>query len=117
MLAAVASAVRRTTGFGTVVINLHRPAWDDFEVVVVEGSAAAREQLLGATTAWSEWDALLDPRFDRGGAYFVPAGSTAWLDDGATFIPDIQPSSDPNAWHAEDGLLVPLASADGEMLG
>jgi hypothetical protein len=26
VLAAVASAVRRATGFGTVVINLHRPA-------------------------------------------------------------------------------------------
>jgi hypothetical protein len=39
VLAAVASAVRLAIGFGTVVINLHRPAWDDFEVVVVEGSA------------------------------------------------------------------------------
>jgi hypothetical protein len=49
VLAAVASAVRRATGFGTVVINLHRPAWDDLEVVVVEGSAEAAAALMGAT--------------------------------------------------------------------
>jgi hypothetical protein len=52
VLAAVAFAVRRATGFGTVVINLHRPAWDDFEVVVVEGSEEARAVLIGATTRW-----------------------------------------------------------------
>jgi hypothetical protein len=78
VLAAVASAVRRATGFGTVVINLHRPAWDDFEVVVVEGSDEARAVLMGATTGWPDWGGLLQERFDRGGAYFIPAGSTEW---------------------------------------
>ena len=97
MLAAVASAVRRATRFTTIVINLHRPAWDDFEVVVVEGSPGARAQLLGVTTTWPEWRGLLDDRFDRGGAYFIPAGEADWTLDAATFIPDIAPSEDPEA--------------------
>jgi diguanylate cyclase (GGDEF)-like protein/putative nucleotidyltransferase with HDIG domain len=117
VLAAVASAVRRATGFGTVVINLHRPAWDDFEVVVVEGSVEARSALMGATTRWLDWGALLQERFDRGGAFFIPAGSADWAMDGATFLPDIEPSDDPDAWHAEDGLMVPLRDSDGELLG
>ena len=47
----VLRAVARTTaaclGFRTTVINLHRPAWDDFQTVVVEGSDEARDALLG----------------------------------------------------------------------
>jgi diguanylate cyclase (GGDEF)-like protein/putative nucleotidyltransferase with HDIG domain len=117
VLAAVASAVRRATGFGTVVINLHRPAWDDFEVVVVEGSEDAREVLMGATTQWPGWSGLLLERFDHGGAYFIPAGSTEWAMDGATYVPDIAPSDDPDAWDAEDGLMVPLRASTGGLLG
>ena len=41
---------RPASGFGTVVVNLHRPAWDDFETVVVEGSDEARDALLGQTS-------------------------------------------------------------------
>ena len=117
VLAAVASAVRRATGFGTVVINLHRPAHDDFEVVVVEGSAEAAAVLMGATTRWEEWRGLLHQRFDHGGAFFIPAGSMEWALDGATFLPDIAPSDDPDAWDAEDGLMVPLRGSAGDLLG
>jgi HD-GYP domain-containing protein (c-di-GMP phosphodiesterase class II) len=50
----VLRAVARTTaaclGYGTAVINLYRPAWDDFHTVVVEGSDEARRLLLGQTS-------------------------------------------------------------------
>src|SRR5829696_464639 len=117
MLTAVASAVRRTTGFATIVINLYRPAWDDFQVAVVEGSAEARAHLMGARTTRSQWRELLHARFDHAGAYFVPAGAAEWTLDDATFIPDITPSEDPDAWNAEDALLIPLASSTGDLLG
>jgi diguanylate cyclase (GGDEF)-like protein/putative nucleotidyltransferase with HDIG domain len=117
VLAAVASAVRQASGFGTVVINLRRPAWDDFEVVVVEGNAQARAQLLGVTTTWREWGALLHERFAEAGAYFLPAGSADWSADIATYIPDLPPSDDPDAWSAEDALLVPLRTGAGAFLG
>jgi diguanylate cyclase (GGDEF)-like protein/putative nucleotidyltransferase with HDIG domain len=116
MLAAVASAVRQTTGFATVAINLHRPAWDDFEVVVVEGSAEARAHLLGATTTWAGWSGLLREPYAHAGAYFLPAGTTDWSGDHAVFMPDIARSDDPAAWHPEDAVLVPLRSAAGDLL-
>ncbi|HZH24953.1 MAG TPA: sensor domain-containing diguanylate cyclase [Solirubrobacteraceae bacterium] len=118
VLAAVASAVRRTSGFETVVINLHRPAWDDFEVAVVEGSAEARAALSGTTSGWREWGPLLHERFEHGGAYFIPAGSIDWEVDGLiSFVPDIAPSQDPDAWDAEDALMVPLRTSGGDLLG
>jgi hypothetical protein len=51
VLRAVARTMQACLGFGTVVVNLHWPAWDDFETVVVEGSADAREVLLGQTAS------------------------------------------------------------------
>ena len=50
----------------------HRPAWDDFEVVVVLGNEEARALLMGQTSRRADWDPLLAPRFLRHGAYFVP---------------------------------------------
>src|SRR4051794_6792820 len=117
VLAAVAGAVRQATGFSTVVINLRRPAWDDFEVVVVEGSLRAREELLGLRTASAEWEDLLEERFEHAGAYFIPEGSTDWSDDVASYVPDIAPSDDADAWDAEDALLVPLRGASGDLVG
>jgi GAF domain-containing protein len=32
-------------------------------------------------------------------------------------VPDIEPSDDPDAWDAEDALLVPLRGCSGELLG
>ena len=50
----VLRAVARTTaaclGFATAVINLYRPAWDDFHTVVVEGNDQARDLLLGQSS-------------------------------------------------------------------
>ena len=40
------------TGFQGICIDLHRPAWDDFEVVLLEGDEAVRERLMGTTTTW-----------------------------------------------------------------
>ena len=74
LLDAIARVISVSLGFGTVVINLHRPAWDDFEVAIVHGSDEGRRVLLGTSRSWESWQALLDPRFERGGAYFIPEG-------------------------------------------
>ena len=47
VLAAAAEAIAGPMSFGTVAVNLYRPAWDDFEVVLVRGPDEARELLLG----------------------------------------------------------------------
>jgi diguanylate cyclase (GGDEF)-like protein/putative nucleotidyltransferase with HDIG domain len=118
----VLRAVARTTaaclGYGTAVINLYRPAWDDFHTVVVEGSDDARRLLLGQTSTADDWVDLLDARFERRGAYLIEHGAFDWTADRLTsYIPAGAPSDDPDAWHPEDALFVLLRSGAGELLG
>ncbi|HMI72656.1 MAG TPA: hypothetical protein VK510_21825 [Solirubrobacteraceae bacterium] len=47
LLPAVAAAISDGMGFGTVVISLYRPAFNDFRVETVHGSVDGREALLG----------------------------------------------------------------------
>ncbi len=47
VLEAVADAVAGPLGYGAVVINLYRPAWDDLEVVVVLGNEESQALLMG----------------------------------------------------------------------
>jgi diguanylate cyclase (GGDEF)-like protein/putative nucleotidyltransferase with HDIG domain len=118
VLRAVARTMRACLGFGTVVINLRRSAWDDFETVVVEGSDKAREVLLGQTSSVADWAPLLDPRFERRGAYLIEHGDFDWSQDRLTsFIPDARPDAEEGDWHPEDALFVTLRSASGDILG
>jgi diguanylate cyclase (GGDEF)-like protein/putative nucleotidyltransferase with HDIG domain len=118
VLRAVARTMQACLGFGTVVVNLHRPAWDDFETVVVEGSDEAREVLLGQTSSVADWEPLLDPRFERRGAYLIEHGAFDWSQDRLTsYIPAARPDAAADDWHPEDALFVPLRSAAGEILG
>lgn len=117
LLRGVARTVSRALGFRCVIINFYRPAWDDFEVVEVHGSDEAREVLLGQRASPRSWDRLLHPRFQRGGAYLIPAGEGDWPEDEAAFVPDIPESDDPSAWRSEDALFAPMPGTDGETLG
>jgi diguanylate cyclase (GGDEF)-like protein/putative nucleotidyltransferase with HDIG domain len=120
LLEAIARVISVSLGFRTIVINLHRPAWDDFEVVVVHGSDDARRVLLGTTRSWAGWQALLDPRFERAGTYLIPAGEFDWDAEGiVSYVPPDAPGAGeaPGEWHPEDGLMVPLRSSTGRLLG
>jgi hypothetical protein len=44
-------------------------------VVLVLGDDDARQQLLGTTRSWSEWEPLMDSEHVHGGAIWLPAGS------------------------------------------
>src|SRR5205085_7466449 len=73
-LQTIARVISEALGFHTVAVNLYRPAWDDFCVETVHGNEHAREALLGDARGWSTWEPLLDGRFMRRGAYFIPSG-------------------------------------------
>jgi diguanylate cyclase (GGDEF)-like protein len=118
LLGAIARTIAESLGFGTVVVNLYRPAWDDFKVSTVHGGDAARETLIGDARGWDVWAPLLNQRFNRRGAYFIPHGSFDW----ETFAPNayrppIVESGEPGAWHPDDALFVPLRHSDGHLLG
>ncbi|HEY6836034.1 MAG TPA: diguanylate cyclase [Gaiellaceae bacterium] len=119
VLDTIARSVSDTLGFQTVVLNVYRPAWDDFYVETVYGSELVRKALLGQIYDWDSWKPLLDPKFLRAGAYFIPNDAFDWSKDkGTRFVPDYEPLVEgPDGWHPNDELFVPLERSDGEILG
>jgi diguanylate cyclase (GGDEF)-like protein len=119
VLDGIARVIAETLGFDTVVLNVYRPEWDDFHVATVHGSEAVREALLGSVYDWSSWTPLLDSRFSRAGAYFIPNDCFDWSQDsGNRFVPADAPSDDgPDAWHPNDELFVPLEDSDRRIVG
>jgi diguanylate cyclase (GGDEF)-like protein len=116
-LGTIVQTVAEALEFKTVVLNLYRPEFDDFCVTDVYGSSEARDALLGSTYEWAAWRHLLTDKFCRGGAYLIPHGSFDWTEDiGTRYVPDVEPSAEPDAWHPEDELFVPLEDSDGQML-
>src|SRR4051794_8423268 len=118
VLDAIARTLTETVGFAGVVINVYRPQWDDFEAATVVGSPAMVEDLLGATYEASWINVVLDERFDRRGAYFIPEGSLDWeaADIGARYLPQRTEVVDDGAWRPGDELFVPCRDADGGIL-
>ena len=117
VLGAIGSTIGSSLGFRVVSINLFRPEWDDFICTAVQGDESVREQLLGHATPADSWLPLLQERFARNGAYFVPAGAVEFDDDIAWHVPDIEISEDPGAWHPDDMLVVPLRGNGDHVLG
>jgi diguanylate cyclase (GGDEF)-like protein len=118
LLEAIAATIAESLGYRTVVINLFRPAWNDFEVTTVHGSDEARAALLGDTLPWEAWSPLLDERFYQAGAYLIPHGAFDWTNDtGRRYVPGWTPVDDPDAWHPDDELFVALRHSAGHMLG
>ncbi|MGZ4430660.1 MAG: diguanylate cyclase domain-containing protein [Gaiellales bacterium] len=118
LLAAVARAVSESLGFATVAVNLYRPAWDDFQTTTVHGDARARRTLIGDARGWEVWGRLIDDRFRRRGAYFVPHSEFDWNELAPdSYVPDLPRDRRGDAWHPEDALFVPLRHSDGHLLG
>lgn len=117
LLAAIARTVGESLGYETVVINLYRPAWDDFTVTTVHGSDAVRAALLGQVRSVATWDTLVCERFCRRGAYVVPAGEYDWANTGYSYVPAVEPGRETDGWHPEDALFLPLRHSDGHLLG
>ncbi|MGH3050579.1 MAG: GAF domain-containing protein, partial [Gaiellaceae bacterium] len=117
LLEAIARTIGESLGYGTVAINLYRPAWDDFEVTTVHGNAEAREALLGNIRPGEDWGVLLSDRFARNGAYVIPSGSVDWDELGPSFVPEGSRTADPEGWDPEDALFVAMRDQRDNLLG
>ena len=116
-LTTVADTVCRTAGFTTVVLNLFRPAWDDYEVVLVVGSAESVDVLMGTVASRSVFRRIFAQADQRlPGVFFLPEESGFWADLDDVFTPELPPNEDPDAWLSGDGLLVFLSDSDGAPL-
>jgi diguanylate cyclase (GGDEF)-like protein len=114
----VARAIGEVLGYRAVVVNVYRPAFDDMFTAAVVGSEASAQQLLGTSSPNETWAPLFAPRFEHGGAYFIPDGEFDWDSLGAdTYVPELPESDDPDAWLPGDALFVPLRDGRGNLLG
>ena len=114
---AIAATVAQALGFAAVVVNVYRPAWDDYEVVVVEGDDhRAREALMGTHVDPRQLARLFDERFRRHDAYLVPHDQFDFESTGMTWVPGTATGDGPDAWHPDDALLIPLTASDGRPL-
>jgi diguanylate cyclase (GGDEF)-like protein/putative nucleotidyltransferase with HDIG domain len=113
----IASTVAQALGFLAVVVNVYRPAWDDYEVVVVEGDdAAAREALLGEHVEPHQLALLLQERFRVHDAFLVPHDQFDFDGSEMTWVKGTAGPVGPDAWHPDDALIVPLTASDGSPL-
>jgi diguanylate cyclase (GGDEF)-like protein len=115
----VAGTIGEVLGYGAVVVNVYRPAFDDMLTAAAVGSAESLHRLLGTVSPNDTWTPLLADRFRRrGGAYFVPDGEFDWDSLGVeTYVPELEPNDHPDAWLPGDALFVPLRDARHQLLG
>jgi len=113
----MAQIIQGELHFQTVAVNLREGDEDDLRVVLVAGDEEVRSALLGNVNPWATWHPLLDPKYDRLGASWLPAGSHDWSEDPNVYTPESARSLGPDAWDPDDALLLPLRGATGEVLG
>jgi diguanylate cyclase (GGDEF)-like protein len=114
----VCRTIAELLGYRSVVVNVYRAAFDDMLTSAGVGSEEAMSHLVGRSSPRETWVPLLDERFERRGAYFVPAGQFDWEGMGIeSYVPRMSASDDPNAWTAEDALFVPLRDPKGLLIG
>jgi diguanylate cyclase (GGDEF)-like protein len=113
----LAQTIVQALGFGVAVVNLAQ-ADGSQAVVSVAGSADAREALHGHVDSADVWARLLAVSEPWGRLCFLDHRNQSLDATGVlSWIPDIEISSDPQAWHPEDALFAPLYASDGSMLG
>jgi diguanylate cyclase (GGDEF)-like protein len=117
VLEALARTIRSELSFQVVAINLVDATGEQMDVVLVDGDEEARQTLLGTSSGWSEWEALLAPEHMREGAVWLPAGTYQWKDESALWTPAAAAAPGPDGWHPEDMLMLPLRAASGEVIG
>ena len=118
-LQGVVEQLARVLDVRAVAINLHRPAWDDFEIVAIHAPPEIIDALQGGKVPRSTVETLLDPAFDLGGAYFIPAGAIDESDLGgvSAVIPRDDRPDHPDRWEEDDELLIPIRANDGQLIG
>jgi diguanylate cyclase (GGDEF)-like protein len=101
-----------------VAINLLRPAWDDFEIAAIHAPSEVVSALRGKAVPRATIERLLDPVFDVGGAFFIPAGAVDEEELGgpSAVIPRDDRPDHPDRWEEDDEFIVPIRS-DGHLAG
>ncbi len=118
-LQAVVEQLAKLLDVPVLAISLLRPAWDDFEMVALHAPPELLTARRGTIVPRRTADRLVDPRFDVGGAFLVPAEpiDDAHLADVSAALPEDDCPDPPDQWREADELVVPIQSADGALTG
>lgn len=116
-LNAVAEGVVAVAGFGLAVVNLLDAEGRDLEVVTVAGEDDARRTLLGTRDSVAVWQEFLAASERHGNLHFLSHTRSGHLVDELSWVPPIEASDDPDAWHPLDALFASLLGSDGALLG
>src|SRR4051794_1262911 len=115
-LQAVVDGVVEGLGFEVAVVNLvHDP--DFVQVVAVAGPDEVTAALLGEVGTMQDWDRALEVAEEWGALRFVHHDAFVEDEGLPTWVPDLEVSDEPDAWHPLDALFAPLTSPAGEVIG
>ena len=112
----IAEGVTDLVGFEVAAISIAR---DDhtLEMVAVAGDPEARAQLMGHRTPVSEIEKELASGEVWGDLRFVPHELMSIDIEDLGWVPDLEASDDPDAWHPLDLLLAPIHDDLGRLRG
>jgi hypothetical protein len=116
VLETLARGIEAEAGFSSIVVNLFRPDEDRYEVIVLRGPDELHEALGGEALSRESWMELLEGKYERFGAYFIPDGEGHW-GDGPMYEPPEDPGEGENRWRKGDALFALMRGRDGSVLG
>jgi signal transduction histidine kinase len=112
----IAEGVTDLVGFEVAAISVARDD-DTLEMIAVAGNPDARAQLLGHRTPIAEIEKELLSAEVWGGLRFVPHERMSIEIEDLGWVPDLEPSDDPDAWHPLDLLVAPIHDDRGKLRG
>ena len=116
-LALVADTIVESLGFDVAVINICHDE-ETMLVAAVCGPQEVKDALLRRRQGRAGWATLMTISEPWGPLRFIDGrNSHEDPDDLMAWVPNIEVSDDPDAWHPEDSLFAPLSAADGTLLG
>jgi PAS domain S-box-containing protein len=116
----IVKGAQQSLGYGMVVLNLLDETTQQMVVHSYAGlDKAGQQALAGGAYDWKEEQRLLRAEYRLGRAYFIPHGTLDWRDDlrGPIYVPDLPISDQPDAWHPDDVLFIPIELRDGRIVG
>jgi PAS domain S-box-containing protein len=123
ILDVVATAIRETTPFQVVVISLYESGQELLRRVVRAGlDDDAWEELRTHTQPWKSLQAVLQTEFQNGLVYYIPSSRAPEIPADVhlvTVLPEARGENRdlPDAWDADDLLMVPLLGEQNQPLG
>jgi signal transduction histidine kinase len=115
-LLVIAEGITQLAGFAVAAVSVVRDS-QHMQVMAVAGNDEARDTLLGTFTPITRLMEEIEQGEDWGMFKFVPHESLDPEVESWGWVPDLEPSAEPNGWHPMDLLVAPLYGPNGTLTG